>query len=104
MIYGGELKYTKELIDHRERVRKVYSTPEGRKELFNMLVDTGLLADITPDRIALRNYSVKKLEEMGMLDEVIVRHFIDHFFEMNPKTIEMNEMERQIKEKSDGWD
>ena len=37
-----------------------------------------------------------------MLDEVIVRKLIDHFFEIDPRQIEMSEMERQKREKLDG--
>ena len=96
MIYKDEFRFTNERIAHRDRVRKVYSTPEGRQELFNLLVDSKVFSDMNSDRLPLRNYAIKKLEEMGMLDEVIVRHFIDHFFDIDPHAIEVSEMEKQM--------
>ena len=102
MIYKDQFIFTDENIAHRERVRNVYRTEDGRKELMNLIVDSGVFSDIPSERLPLRNYAIKKLEEMGMLDEVIVRKLIDHFFEIDPRQIEMSEMERQKREKLDG--
>lgn len=102
MIYRDGIAFTNEIIAHRDRVRNVYRTDDGRKELMNLLVDSGVLSDISSDRLPLRNYAIKKLEEMGMLDEIIVRKLIDHFFEIDPHQIEMSEMERQKREKEHG--
>ena len=102
MIYKDQFIFTDENIAHRARVRNVYRTEDGRKELMNLIVDSGVFSDISSDRLPLRNYAIKKLEEMGMLDEVIVRRLIDHFFEIDPRQIEMSEMERQKREKLDG--
>ena len=73
-----------ESIAHRERVRRVYSTPDGQKELFNMILDCGLLQVIDESRLSTRNYAIKKLEEMGILDERVVKNLIKAYFESSP--------------------
>ncbi len=88
-----------ESIKHRERVRSVYATENGQKELFNLLLDCGLLEVITVDRLATRNWAVKKLEEIGLLDEVVIRRLIKDYFDSNPSSKEVNEM-RSYEEKT----
>lgn len=77
-----------EAIEHRERVRRVYSTPEGQKELFNIILDCGLLQVIDETRLATRNYAIKKLEEMGILDERVIKQMIKSYLESSPSTDE----------------
>ena len=102
MIYKDQFIFTDENIAHRERVRNVYKTEDGRKELMNLIADSGVFSDLSTDRLPLRNYATKKLEAMGMLDDVIARRLNDHFFELDPRQTEMSEMERQKREKLDG--
>lgn len=73
-----------EAIAHRERVRRVYSTSDGQKELFNMILDCGILQVIDESRLATRNYAIKKLEEMGILDERVIKNLIKAYFESSP--------------------
>ena len=99
MILKGDVVLDDEVIAHRERVRSVYSSKNGRQELFNMILDSGILDELTPDRLSVRNYMIKKLEEMGMLDEHIVRIMIDHFFDIDPCSVEKNEYLKQLVKK-----
>ncbi len=87
-----------ESIKHRERVRSVYATENGQKELFNLLLDCGLLEVITADRLATRNWAVKKLGEIGILDENVIRDMIKTYFESNPRVSEMYESKQYRKE------
>ena len=80
-----------EVIRHRERVRSVYNTETGQKELFNLFFDCGLLSVIDSDRLACRNLAIKKLEEMGFLDEYVIRDIIRIYFESNPSARERQE-------------
>ncbi len=77
-----------EAIEHRERVRRVYSSRDGQKELFNMILDCGLLQVIDESRLATRNYAIKKLEEMGILDERVIKQMIKSYLESSPATDE----------------
>ena len=51
MIYKDQFIFTDENIAHRERVRNVYRTEDGRKELMNLIVDSGVFSDISSDRL-----------------------------------------------------
>lgn len=87
-----------ESIKHRERVRSVYATENGQKELFNLILDCGLLEVIDSDRLATRNWAIKKLEEIGILDENVIRGLIKSYFESNPRVSEMYESKQYKKE------
>lgn len=104
MILKGDVVLDDEVIAHRERVRSVYSSKNGRQELFNMIIDSGILDEITPDRLSVRNYMIKKLEEMGMLDEHIVRIMIDHFFDIDPCSVEKAEYLMSRNEEKNGYE
>lgn len=80
-----------EAIKHRERVRNVYKSEDGQKELFNLILDCGILEVIDESRLATRNYAIKKLEEIGILDENVIRGFLKSYFTGNPKIWEMVE-------------
>lgn len=86
-----------ETIAHRERVRHVYASPDGQKELFNMILDCGVLQVIDETRLATRNFAIKKLEEMGMLDERVIRGFIKTYLESSPATEERIESRTYVK-------
>ena len=87
-----------ESIKHRDRVRSVYATENGQKELFNLLLDCGLLEVIGEERLATRNWAVKKLEEIGILDENVIRGMIKTYFESNPRVNETYESKSYRKE------
>ncbi len=87
-----------ESIKHRDRVRSVYATENGQKELFNLLLDCGLLSVIDGERLATRNWAVKKLEEIGILDENVIRGMIKSYFDSNPRVNEMYEAKQYNKD------
>lgn len=64
---------TEKYVDHRRRIRRVYSSEDGQMELFNLLHDMGLFRVITPDELDARNRAVLKAEELGLLDERTIR-------------------------------
>ena len=93
-----------EAIKHRDRVRGVYSSEDGQKELFNLILDCGLLETIDESRLATRNYAIKKLEEIGILDENVIRGLIKSYFTGNPRIwelVESNSYAKQISENTD---
>ena len=89
MIFDSQKMLNEKVIEHRNRVRSVYATEEGKKELFNLLFDCGLFEVIEPERISTRNFAIKKLQEMGLLDEAVIREIISRWLDSNPQTKEM---------------
>ena len=93
-----------EAIKHRDRVRGVYSSEDGQKELFNLILDCGLLETIDESRLATRNYAIKKLEEIGILDENVIRGLIKSYFTSNPRIwelVESNSYAKIVSERTD---
>lgn len=78
-------------IAHRRRVRNVYKSKDGRQELFNYIKDAGLLQEITPEYLGNRNFVIKKLEEIGILDECVIKKLIDYYFDSIPEGRELKE-------------
>ncbi len=100
MIYFGtsdeRKKITKDVIDHRERIRSVYRGEDGERILFNLLNDSGVFSVQTdPAKIATRNQAILWMEEMGMLDENRVRLFIHQFLEGGMASLETEDMNAQ---------
>ena len=61
-----------EIIQDRIKLLQHYNTALGREELFNIIVQTGVFEELDPsdsNSISLRNYGIRKLEEIGILDE-----------------------------------
>ena len=85
--------------ESREKVRKVYSSKEGQDELFNLFHDFGLFRCIRPEELDARNRMILKAEELGMLDEDIIRELIRYFF-----SLPLREMEARKVKESDGND
>ena len=98
MIFEKTLRLNRQIIEHRMRVRSVYSTPEGRQELFNLILDSGLLEPIGADRLAMRNYAIKKLQEMGMLDEAVIKGILRSWLNSSPEVSEAKRMNRKSEE------
>jgi len=69
----------KELIRHRNEVRGVYSTPSGKLELARVLKQSGVFDEITctPEAVERRNLGIRKMDEMGLLDEENIAYLID---------------------------
>lgn len=95
MIYKGQRFLSRKVIAHREKVRKVYETDEGQDELFNWLHDLGLFRVIGKDDVDARNRAIKKLEEIGLLDEQNIRFLIGCFFQMPLGSNERARMARE---------
>lgn len=92
MILTDKKLISEDFINHRDRVRKVFSTDEGKVELLNMIQDSKMLDSVSLDdkeSIANRNFVIKKLEEIGMLDRRVVKDFIDFYFSRDNRQIEM---------------
>lgn len=86
MIYKKGILKNAEVIEHRKRVRGVYEDIKGQTELFNLMHDAGLFSVIDPSetqKLANRNFIIRKLEEMGMLDQWVIRWMIAGYFANN---------------------
>lgn len=75
MIYKSRT-LNKKIVEHRRRTRGVYATEAGQEELFNLLHDMGLFRVVTKKELDARNRAILKLEELGFLDEEVVRAVI----------------------------
>ncbi len=77
---------TNEMVINRRTVRSVYNTAEGRLELFRLLIDHGIFREITVEELEMRNYGIRKLEELGFLDEEQIEGAI-HFLFNQPEAL-----------------
>lgn len=61
----------KETVSKRNSLRNVYRTEEGKYELARTLRELGVFDEIPndPGKVALRNFGIRKMEDLGMLDE-----------------------------------
>lgn len=84
MIMDSDRCFNEFTCEHRRRVREVYKTEAGQNELFNLMNDLGLFKAIGPDELDRRDYAIYKLEEIGMLDESVIRRLIAWFFNSDP--------------------
>ena len=65
-----EQQLDNEIISTRAAKRKVYSTPEGRNELAQIILESGVLSEIVCEEgRLLHNIGIRKLEQLGLLDE-----------------------------------
>lgn len=65
-----EQQLDNEILAVRGAKRKVYSTPEGREELAQIILESGILSEIACDEgRLLHNIGIRKLEQLGLLDE-----------------------------------
>lgn len=72
--------FKNEEVIHRHEVRRAYDSPEGRAELVRLLTDLGTFREIHPQEIELRNYGIRKMEEIGLLDIETIVDMVDWFF------------------------
>lgn len=96
MILESQNLLSKQVIEHRNRVRSVYSTEEGKKELFNLLYDCGVFSELGADRLSTRNFAIKKLQEMGLLDEAVLRRILSDWLDSNPQTDELARLRKSM--------
>jgi hypothetical protein len=67
-------------------LRRVFNTPDGKKVLANIVVETGLFSTINPQdeqMIALRNYGLSILARMGILVDKNIDSIIDKMMELD---------------------
>jgi len=75
-----DCKLTNAEVRHRNAVRQVFNSTEGKEEFLRMMVDFGMFRRIEEPDLALRNYGIHKLEEMGFLDIELIEEFVDWLF------------------------
>jgi hypothetical protein len=69
-VIAREQQFDDEIIRIRGDKRKVYSTPEGREELAQIILESGVLSEIVCEEgRLLHNIGIRKLEQLGLLDE-----------------------------------
>lgn len=68
-----------ELYNRRQELRELYGSPVGKRELERILKRLGVLQEIpcTEQAVALHNEGIRKLDEMGMLDEESLPYLIE---------------------------
>lgn len=77
MIYKNQ-KINDKIADNRARLRSIYSSKEGIEELFNIFHDGGMFRTITKKELDARNRAILKAQEIGLLDEELIRHMIEY--------------------------
>lgn len=70
-MINKEQKVDREILSKRNALRNVYRTEEGIYELSRTLRELGVFDEISADpaKVELRNYGIRKMEDLGMLDE-----------------------------------
>lgn len=72
---------SEEFNEHRKCYRRCFGTPDGRKVLANMLIDTGYFD--TGGEPALRNYATRLLNTLGFVDvPTKIDQLVDKMFEI----------------------
>lgn len=95
MMYRKQHFLSPKVREHRAKVRSVYESSIGQDELFNWLHDLGLFRCIEKDDVDARNRGIKKCEELGLLDENVVRFLIACFFSLPLEDIEDTREQRE---------
>lgn len=98
MISDSDRCFNEYTLSHRKRVREVYQSAAGQQELFNLMYDLGLFKPIGPEQLDRRDYAIYKLEEIGLLDEAVIKRLIAYFFDSDP---DGDEQKRLRKKKAD---
>lgn len=70
-MISREQQIDREVLSTRRALRNVYRTEEGLYELARTLLECGVFDQlpVDPEGIALHNFGIRKLEDLGMLDE-----------------------------------
>jgi hypothetical protein len=77
---------SKEGKEELQLLRRVFNTPDGKKVLANIVVETGLFSTINPQdeqMIALRNYGLSILARMGILVDKNIDSLVDKMMELD---------------------
>lgn len=91
--------FTIKEVDRIEELSDFYATDRGEKELFNLMLDAKLFDVIkTPEELAVRNYAIAKLTELGLNMEFKIRKAIHEMLLM------AIDKDRIVKGDNDGTD
>lgn len=90
---------TEATIKKRKEIRSVYSSEAGQKEIFNLFHDAGLFRVVQERELDARNRAILKAEELGLLDEGVIRYLIEYL--LTSGILEKMENER-LKKVDDG--
>lgn len=82
-----------EEIQHREDIRSVYSKGYGPTELFHILYDAGCFRVISQDELDARNRAIIKAEELGLLDEYLIKYMLEYMITMHTSDLEKKNKE-----------
>ena len=68
----------KEILSKRNSLRNVYRTDEGKYELARTLRECKVFDEIHNEaELTMRNFAIRKMEDLGMLDEESLIPMID---------------------------
>lgn len=81
MVFADE-KITKEQFERINRKKNFYNCDEGKKELFNLMLDCKMFQPISEKDVPLRNYGLQKLTELGFNQEDKIRDLINYMLNL----------------------
>ena len=78
-MINREQQIDRETLSKRNTLRNVYRTQEGKYELARTLRECGVFDQIPcePGAVELRNFGIRKMEDLGLLDEESLIDLID---------------------------
>ena len=70
---------------HRENLKDFYNTPTGLEVLSSEILQCGVLSEIAdPEGVTAHNICIRKLEQIGILDEEGLVPLIKYLLEREP--------------------
>lgn len=78
-MINKEQQIDRETLSKRNALKNVYRTQEGKYELARTLRECGVFDQIPcePGAVELRNFGIRKMEDLGLLDEESLVDLID---------------------------
>ncbi|WP_422477209.1 hypothetical protein [Pleomorphochaeta sp. DL1XJH-081] len=78
-MINREQQIDRETLSKRNALKNVYRTQEGKYELARTLRECGVFDQIScePGAVELRNFGIRKMEDLGLLDEESLVDLID---------------------------
>lgn len=67
---------------HRANLRAPFRTEQGKALLAKLMKKGGVLDQVSPENLAVHNYTVELLEEMGFLDEAFLPRLVEFFLSL----------------------
>lgn len=81
-IDGAEIIWGEPLDVHRANLRAPFKSENGKALLAKLIKKGGVLDQVSPENLAVHNYTIELLEEMGFLDEAFLPKLIDFFLSL----------------------